>query len=211
MGGVIADRAAAHDHDAAVVVAGHDAAVGQDHQGIGADAVDVVDGQFAPLGGIPLPHRAVDARRDEPPTVRRPGHRKDVAGMSRHRMQAAAFEIEHPDQPVERAGRDPAPVGRERRHVDVVAVAGQDRAQAHAGHVPDARRIVAAGGHQQRPVMIETAIVDQMVVQSATHGFARRRAPQDDTVVVSGGGDPVAVRRDSGDRTLMSHRHEKRW
>lgn len=162
--------AIADDGKPAEVVAGDDLLIRTDRDTIGADA-EVDAPQLPPLPGVPFAKRAIDARGEEAVLVE-PGERQHIAGVARQFMEAHAVASEDPDDPIERACRDQPVVGRETRHVDVVAVPGQNRLETQVRQRPDPRRIVAAGADQPSAIVAEVAGVDEMVVIGAGDSLA---------------------------------------
>ncbi|MNF82485.1 hypothetical protein D3C76_1380080 [compost metagenome] len=84
---------------------------------------------------------------------------------------------------------------------------GQHRLEAHARHFPDPRGVVAAGADQVLAVGAEGTLVGQVIMVHAMDRQTGAGVPQDDLVVVAGGGHELCcMGGNAADGAYVFHR-----
>ncbi len=200
MGGHVVALPVAEDDQLPFVVPGVDRAVPADGDGVGLHAAEV-QVLHEPAG---LQRPALDgpvvAGADDLPAVVAPPHRDDVGLVPAEDVEQVTGEVEDPDAVVAGGGGHLLLGGVEGGHLHVVLVVAEHRAQPHVGDRPDAGAVVAGGGHQESAVGAEGALVGEVIVGHPGERDAGALVPEDDVVVVPGGGDVgVLVGGDAAD------------
>jgi hypothetical protein len=199
-------------NDLAVVVSGEHGAVVGDGDRVGFDVIEIDGFDQGTRIGIPAPQRAVVAAGQQSPMRSLPGQANHVGTVPFKRMLEIAREIEDPDQMVARSGYHAPSVIYEDCHFDVISMLAENGLQAQRRNFPKPRGIVAACAQQVSSARTELALVGEMIMKGPRQGKAGVAVPQNDSVVVAGGGDQaIAVGSHTADRALMLQHGFTRW